>query len=1032
AQARQALAQRSGELAIIDAIQQAVSAGLGFQAIVDLVGDKLREVFRTGNVNIAWWDDRADTVQVLYRYEHGRPLPLPPPWPRDRGGPVADILRDRQPRVANTRAEQTLAGVAPAPGTDWAHSLAGVAIVGSKRTLGVIGLQNHEREYAFGAEEVRLLQTIAASMGVALENARLFDETQRLLKEAEQRNAGLAVITSIQQGIAGSLSFQSIVELVGEKLRELLRVDTIGIRWYDHATRTAHFLYEIERGTRVTMAPVTASAERWREVTSDRDVIVRNTAAEVAAAGVAPGTECSLSTVSVKIVAGDRVAGVVLVESFECEHAFGEAEVRLLQTIVGEMGVALENAHLFDETQRLLKEAEQRNAELAVINSIQQGMAAELSFQGIVDLVGDKLREVFASDDVGIRWHDPKTDLIEHLYVVRRGERQWPAPTPPSPQGAWRQMQVARQPVVANSQREMVELHLIAAPDPEACRSLMGVPILSGDRMLGLIGVESDRDDAFSPADVRLLATVAASMGLALENVRLFNETRDALHKVEQRTGELAEALDYQTAISDVLRVISRSPTDVAPVFEAILDCATRLFGSAVAAVYRYDDGLVHLVAARNWPQQALEVARTLYPAPPTQALLAGRVILSGSALSVDDALVDASYNRAFAQAGHWRRMAGAPMLKDGEPIGAILVAWPEPGPTPQRQVELFQTFADQAVIAIENVRLINETKEALEQQTATAEILRVISSSPSDVQPVFDAITERAMVLCGGTMGAATRFDGELLHMVSYRGTSAQAEVTMRAAFPMRVSRGSSNGRAILARVPVRIADVRLDPEYQLRDAAELSGWTSSLSVPLLLEGRAVGAISVQRPEPGLFPEKSIELLETFARQAVLAIENVRLFNETREALERQTATAEILRVISGSITDTQPVFEAIVQSCRRLFGGKSVHLAMPRGDMIEDVAFAADAPAPKGVGFLKSWPLDRASGAGSCILDGRVVVVADTEQGAKQFPRMRDLAIALGYRSCLFVPLLKDGKALGALTILRETTGTFDDQEV
>ena len=163
-----------------------------------------------------------------------------------------------------------------------------------------------------------------------------------------------------------------------------------------------------------------------------------------------------------------------------------------------------------------------------------------------------------------------------------------------------------------------------------------------------------------------------------------------------------------------------------------------------------------------------------------------------------------------------------------------------------------------------------------------------------------------------------------------------------------------------------------------------------------------------------------------------MIAIENVRLFNETKEALERQTATAEILRVISGSVTDTQPVFEAIVQSCRRLFGGKAVHLAMPRGDMIEDVAFASDAPAPKGVGFLKPWPLDRGSGAGTCILEGRVIAVADTVEGAKRFARMPDLAIALGYRSCLFVPLLKEGRALGSLAILRETAGDFDAQEI
>ena len=1186
-------AQRNAELAVINAIQHGISAELELKAIVNLVGDKLREVFRTGNVNIAWWDDKTNLVQVLYRYEHGKPLPLPPPWPLDSKGPLDAIVRQREPRVANTRAEQTAAGISPAPGTDWAHSLLGVPIIGSNRVLGLIGLQNHEREYAYGADDVRLLQTIAASVGVALENARLFDETQHLLKLTAQRNAELAVINSIQQGIAGSLSFQAIVELVGDKLREVLHVDTIGIRWYDHATRTAHFLYEIEHGTRVEMAPVTTSEQRWNEVTSDRNAIIRNTAAEVAAAGIVHGTECSLSTVSVKIVAHDRVVGVVIVESFEREYAFGESEVRLLQTVVASMGVALENARLFDETQRLLKETEQRNAELALINAIQQGIAAKLDFQAIVDVVGDKLREVFAPHDVVVLWHDTQSDLIHQLYVVRNGERlHGLEPVAPSPHGAWRQMQIAHGPVVAANQREMVAKHLLERPSAKACQSLMGVPILSGERMLGIIAVESfGREAAFAEADVRLLATVAASMGLALENVRLFNETREALEQqtatarvlqvmskspgdaqpvfeaildgalalcgatiggvarfdgelvhlaafhaptpeglaamqaefpmrpsrrsvlaravferdvvqirdvfadpdyelkdVTQQIGyrsnlgvplmrdgevigalgvcrnepsffpekhvrllrvfadqaviaienvrlfnETREALERQTATAEILRVTSQSPTDAQPVFEAIARNAAKLCESLMATVFRFDGELVHWVAGHNVTPAELEIVRSNYPTRPDPALMSGRVILTGAVCKVEDVWKDPDYDGRSSPAGGWRRLLAAPMLRNGKPVGSINVGWRDPGAISPRHEEILRTFADQAVIAIENVRLFNETKEALEQQTATAEVLRVISSSPGDVQPVFDAITERAMALCGATMGAASRVDDEgMLHLVSYRGMSAQGELAMRAAFPMPVSRLSVNGRAILDAAPAQIQDVDTDPEYALKDAASRSGWRSTLAVPFLLDHRAIGAIAITRANPGRFPAKTIALLETFARQAVLAIENVRLFNETKEALERQTATAEILRVISGSVTDTQPVFEAIVQSCQRLFGGKAVHLAMPRGDLIEDVAFASETAQPKGVGFLKPWPLDRGSGAGTCILEGRVIMVADTVEGAKRFPRMHDLAIALGYRSCLFVPLLREGKALGSITILRESTGEFDAQEI
>jgi GAF domain-containing protein/HAMP domain-containing protein len=564
-------------------------------------------------------------------------------------------------------------------------------------------------------------------------------------------------------------------------------------------------------------------------------------------------------------------------------------------------------------------------------------------------------------------------------------------------------------------------------------RSSLGVPMIRDGEVVGSIGVSREEPSVFPEKHVRLLQIFADQAVIAIENVRLFNETRDALRKVEQRTRELSEALDYQVAISDVLRVISQSPTDVAPVFEAILDCATRLFGSAVAAVYRYRDGLVELVATRNWPDEAVEVARSVYPAPPSKGLLAGRVILSAQAHSVDDALIDPSYNQAFAQAGSWRRMAGAPMLKDGAPIGAILVAWPEPGETPQRQIDLFKTFADQAVIAIENVRLMNETKEALERQTATAEILRVIASSPADVQPVFDAIAASSNRLMAGLSTGVFLIIDDTMHLKAFTRISEEADAALKAAFPMPL--GAYPAGALIRQGAVaQMTDVEVDwaAHPRLIATARMRGFRSVLWSPLMREGVAVGVISVTRVEPGPFAPHHVELLQTFADQAVIAIENVRLFNETKEALERQTATAEILRVISGSITDTQPVFDAIVQSCRRLFGGKSVHLAMPRGDMIEDVAFATAAPSPKGIGFLKPWPLDRGSGAGTCILDARVIAVADTVEGAKQFWRMPDLAIALGYRSCLFVPLLKDGKALGSITILRETTGAFDDQEI
>ena len=258
---------------------------------------------------------------------------------------------------------------------------------------------------------MRLLETLAASMSVALENARLFDETQRLLKETEARNTELAVINSIQDGMAKELNFQAIVDLVGDTLRNLFG-SNMGIFWLDEPGGLIHFPYAYEHGQRLHLPPHAlakfATGRRWYDDILARKTVVWHNQDEYRDLElfVAEGTDMSRSGVIAPIFAGDRLLGMLDVENHEKDNAYGDADVRLLSTVAASMGVALENARLFDETQRLLKETERRSSELAVINSIQQGMAAELNFQAIVDLVGDKLRELFNTGDMSIRWRD--------------------------------------------------------------------------------------------------------------------------------------------------------------------------------------------------------------------------------------------------------------------------------------------------------------------------------------------------------------------------------------------------------------------------------------------------------------------------------------------------------------------------------------------------------------------------------------------------------------------------------------------------
>ncbi|HEX7438426.1 MAG TPA: GAF domain-containing protein, partial [Caldimonas sp.] len=416
--------------------------------------------------------------------------------------------------------------------------------------------------------------------------------------------------------------------------------------------------------------------------------------------------------------------------------------------------------------------------------------------------------------------------------------------------------------------------------------SQMFAPMVWEGRAIGTLYVTRQPPTGFSDKEVGLLRTFADQAVIAIQNARLFNETREALRKVELRTAELTEALDYQTAISDVLRVISQSPTDVVPVFEEILESASRLFGSPLSAVLRYDGRLVHLAATRNWPAAAIADASRFYPAAPNPQMLSGRVILSGTVQSEEDALTDPDYDRQAAGLGHWRRMIGAPLLRDGQPIGAIIVAWPDPGVTPTRQADLLKTFADQAVIAIENVRLLSETTEALEQQTATAEVLQVISSSVADTQPVFDKILDSCERLFAATgLGIYLVDDAGMLQRGGFRAKNADSIPIVRSVageFP-RPLEGSTTEIAIRERRVVHFADVLADANVPapLTRVAGISGNFSIAFAPMLWEGRGVGAIQVSRDPPQPFSDKELTLLKTFADQAVIAIQNSRLFNE-------------------------------------------------------------------------------------------------------------------------------------------------------
>jgi len=394
--------------------------------------------------------------------------------------------------------------------------------------------------------------------------------------------------------------------------------------------------------------------------------------------------------------------------------------------------------------------------------------------------------------------------------------------------------------------------------------TVLAVPLVRGDELFGVITIWRYAQRLFSERQVELMQTFTAQAVIAIQNVRLFHETK--------------ASLEQQTATAEILKVISGSPTDVRPVFDAILKSAVQLCGAELAATFPFDGERVHLGATHNWSREALEYFSKVYPSPPSPKLLSGRTILAKAIVEISDAATDAQYDAHSVITGHWRRMLGVPMLREGQPLGALVVAWREPGETPRRQVELLQIFADQAAIAIENVRLFNETKEALEQQTATAEILKVISGSPTDTQPVFDAIVQSAARLFGRRARIRIAEAGRL-HLRASSDGDDPSDV------PLAITPDSVGGQVFLGRAALQVADtLAADAPAANVGRGQRAGYRSIASAPMIRDGEVIGLIAVTSPEPGALTDKEMSLLTTFANQAVIAIQNARLFHEIQE----------------------------------------------------------------------------------------------------------------------------------------------------
>jgi len=877
------------------------------------------------------------------------------------------------------------------------------------RVIGAIGTARTE-PIGFDEKQVALLKAFADQAVIAIENARLFNETKEALQRQTATSEILKVISSSPTDVQPA--FDAIaangVRLCNAGFGIVFLMDGELIRLVAH-----HNLSDEELQSLQHLWPMPAHRESiiGRTVLERRILHVHDYREEFPKYASSLPTIRSIVTVPM-LKAGNPI-GVLAI--FRRELApFTQQQIELLQTFADQAVIAIENVRLFNETKDALERQTATAEILRVISS------TPTDVQPVFDAIVQSAQRLMAAKSA-ILLLRREVDFFVAAYSIP-GLESLPAEVRTAPLDRDKNF----------PSQVMLDRKIVHVPDWEAddvieferfvakaygIGSGVQVPLVRKGEGIGSLAVTRATKGPFSEKEIALLRSFADQAVIAIENVRLFNETK--------------EALEHQTATSEILRVMSSSPSDVQPVFDTIARNTSQLCKGNYAIVTRFDGELIHLAAEHNPRPGASTPTSRQFPRRPGRDVPSARAVLERNVVHIPNVEQDPDLSREMPRAVGAQSFLAVPMLREGWPIGAIGISRSEPGPFPPSQINLVKVFADQAVIAIENVRLFNETKESLDQQTAASEILSVISRSQTDVQPVFDIIAANALRLCDGSFSLVARFDGELIHLAALHKALPEAVEAIRAVWPQKPGPATAISRAVLTRKVVHIADIESDPEYEFRALGKAAQFRSVLAVPMLKGDAALGAVSVARPAAGHFSERQVALLRTFADQAVIAIENVRLFTETKESLEQQTAIAEVLRVISSSPTDVKPVLDAVAMRAARICEAFDAIIFMREDDRIRHVAHFGDIHG--GVALGESVPLGRDMAAGRAIVDGVPVHIEDlTAMPPAEWGKALELQKRSGHRTMLAVPLMRENRALGSIVLRRMEVRPFTEKQI
>ena len=740
------------------------------------------------------------------------------------------------------------------------------------------------------------------------------------------------------------------------------------------------------------------------------------------------------------------ILGVPLLRQGEAIGAFGlsrqrvepftERQIDLVKNFAAQAVIAIENTRLLSELRESLA---QQTATADVLKVISR---STFDLKKVLSTLVESAARLCAADKAALFQRDGEVYRLATTYGFSGDTAQYDdRPLRPDRTSVTGRVALEGKAVHVHDVLADPEYHAPEYQQAFGYRTNLGVPLLRDGATIGVFALVRDEVDPFTEKQIELVTTFADQAVIAIENARLFEAE-------QQRTRELSDSLEQQTATSEVLGVISRSKFELQPILQSVVDTAVRLCRADTAVIFRLKDGLYRFAAGHSLVPEYLEFERRT-PISPGPGTLIGRAALSRQVALIEDAWADTLYEeRDAAKIGQARSMMGVPLLRDGEAIGVIGLARRRVEPFGERESELVTTFADQAVIAIENVRLFEaeqertrELSEALEQQTATSEVLRVISSSPGDLAPVFASMLENAVRICDAKFGNIYRWDGTALHLLAAHNTPP-ALAAARKNVPLTIEDNGLIGPMVATKAVYQVVDTAAHPGYTTRrdpaaiTAVELGGVRTCIAVPMLKENELIGSFTLYRQEVRPFTDKQIALVASFANQAVIAIENTRLLSELRESLAQQTATADVLSVISSSPGDLKPVFDAMLGNAARLCEAQFGNLLLYEGEAIR-IGTMYNMPAVFAERFerepvFRAGPLAPASRAAASKDFVHVVDLRDDPAYKQGDPPVVSLVDGGGARSLLLVPMLKEGEAIGALSIFRREVRPFTDKQI